>query len=91
MEGCTAWRVRIILHLWFCDVVATWRPLAKRTDDRLFHSKTLQDPPRHWRVENGKVREGWAVFDFPGLLKQLGKDFFEIARRPNQIPSLTAA
>ncbi|CAE7624521.1 styx-b [Symbiodinium pilosum] len=45
----------------------------------------------HWRMENGKVREGWAVFDFPGLLKQLGKDFFEIARRPNQIPSLTAA
>jgi len=34
----------------------------------------------HYRVVDGKVQEGWAIFDVPGLFKQLGLDFFAIAR-----------
>ena len=47
---------------------------------------SLQDLPR-----NDTVREGWAIFDFPGLLKQLGKDFYEIARKHNQTVTPTPA
>lgn len=30
----------------------------------------------HWRVVEGRVQEGWAMFDLPGLFKQIGLDFF---------------
>jgi len=40
----------------------------------------------HWRVEEGSVREAWAIFDFPGFFKQLGKDFYDIARKPDLMP-----
>lgn len=36
----------------------------------------------HWRVVDGKVQEGWAIFDFVGFFQQLGKDFWEAARSP---------
>jgi len=34
----------------------------------------------HWRVVGDKIQEGWAIFDMPGFLAQIGKDFFAIAR-----------
>lgn len=34
----------------------------------------------HFRVVDKKIKEGWAIFDMPGFLKQLGKDLFAIAR-----------
>jgi len=40
----------------------------------------------HFRIVDGKIKEGWAIFDFPGFLEQLGLDFFAIAR--NQTPKL---
>lgn len=30
----------------------------------------------HWRIEEGKAKEGWAIFDVTGLFRQLGLDFF---------------
>mmetsp|Transcript_25777 Transcript_25777/g.79217 ORF Transcript_25777/g.79217 Transcript_25777/m.79217 type:complete len:199 (+) Transcript_25777:3-599(+) len=33
----------------------------------------------HWRVVGGKVQEGWAIFDMPGLFQQLGLDFYAMA------------
>jgi len=30
----------------------------------------------HWHVTGGRVQEGWAIFDLPGLFKQVGVDFF---------------
>jgi hypothetical protein len=34
----------------------------------------------HWRVKRGKVVGGWAIFDIPGLFKQVGLDFWGKAR-----------
>jgi len=34
----------------------------------------------HWRVVNGLIQEGWAIFDIPGFFSQLGLDFFALAR-----------
>jgi predicted ester cyclase len=34
----------------------------------------------HWRVVDDKVHEGWAIFDFEGMFRQLGKDFWAAAR-----------
>lgn len=34
----------------------------------------------HFRIVDGKIKEGWAIFDFPGFFTQLGLDFFKIAR-----------
>lgn len=34
----------------------------------------------HWRIVDGKAKEGWAIFDIPGLYRQLGFDFFRTAR-----------
>jgi len=34
----------------------------------------------HFRVEDDLIKEGWAIFDFPGMFTQLGKDFFAVAR-----------
>jgi len=33
----------------------------------------------HYRVVGSKVQEGWAIFDFPGLFAQVGRDFWAIA------------
>lgn len=33
----------------------------------------------HYRVAGGKVQEGWTILDFPGLFKQIGLDFYDIA------------
>jgi len=33
----------------------------------------------HWHVTDGSVKEGWAIFDVPGLFKQVGLDFFAMA------------
>jgi predicted ester cyclase len=33
----------------------------------------------HWRTVDGKAKEGWAIFDIPGLFAQLGLDFWNIA------------
>jgi len=33
----------------------------------------------HWRVVGGRVQEGWAIFDVPGLFEQVGKDFYALA------------
>mmetsp|Transcript_33275 Transcript_33275/g.69610 ORF Transcript_33275/g.69610 Transcript_33275/m.69610 type:complete len:443 (-) Transcript_33275:135-1463(-) len=33
----------------------------------------------HYRVVGGKVQEGWAIFDFPGLFTEIGLDFYELA------------
>jgi len=38
----------------------------------------------HFRIIEGRVQEGWAIFDFPGLFSQLGMDFFAMAR--DQMP-----
>jgi len=34
----------------------------------------------HFRVVDNLIMEGWAIFDFPGMFAQLGKDFFAAAR-----------
>lgn len=34
----------------------------------------------HYHIVEGKVKEGWAIFDIPQLFTQLGLDFFAIAR-----------
>mmetsp|Transcript_41590 Transcript_41590/g.96860 ORF Transcript_41590/g.96860 Transcript_41590/m.96860 type:complete len:456 (-) Transcript_41590:117-1484(-) len=34
----------------------------------------------HWRTENSKVKEGWAIIDFPGLFEQVGLDFYSMAK-----------
>lgn len=39
----------------------------------------------HFRVVDGLVKEGWAIFDIPGFFGQLGRDFFAEAR--DQAPS----
>jgi len=33
----------------------------------------------HYRVVAGKVQEGWAIFDFPGLFTEVGLDFWSLA------------
>merc|ERR1712048_907650 len=33
----------------------------------------------HWRIVEDKVQEGWAIFDMPGLFKQVGLDFWALA------------
>lgn len=33
----------------------------------------------HYRVIAGKVQEGWAIFDFPGLFTEVGLDFWAVA------------
>lgn len=33
----------------------------------------------HWRIVDGKAKEGWAIFDMPGLFAQLGLDFWKMA------------
>mmetsp|Transcript_24214 Transcript_24214/g.46487 ORF Transcript_24214/g.46487 Transcript_24214/m.46487 type:complete len:429 (+) Transcript_24214:90-1376(+) len=33
----------------------------------------------HYRVVAGKVQEGWAIFDFPGLFTEVGLDFWALA------------
>lgn len=33
----------------------------------------------HWRIVEGKAKEGWAIFDAVGLFNQLGLDFFASA------------
>ena len=43
----------------------------------------------HWRVEEGSVREAWAIFDFPGFFKQLGKDFLRHSQEARPNASLT--
>jgi len=35
----------------------------------------------HWRIVNDRVQEGWAIFDMPGLLSQLGLDFWAMASK----------
>lgn len=35
----------------------------------------------HWRVVDGRVVEGWALFDIPGLFEQLDLDFWATAKR----------
>jgi predicted ester cyclase len=35
----------------------------------------------HWRIVNGKAKEGWAIFDMPGLFSQLGLDFWKMASK----------
>jgi len=37
----------------------------------------------HFRIVDGKIKEGWAIFDFPGLFEQLGLNFWAIARNQN--------
>mmetsp|Transcript_15276 Transcript_15276/g.48126 ORF Transcript_15276/g.48126 Transcript_15276/m.48126 type:complete len:202 (-) Transcript_15276:181-786(-) len=39
----------------------------------------------HWRVSEGKAKEGWAIFDVPGLFRQLGLDFFATAARGGRL------
>jgi len=34
----------------------------------------------HFRIVDDLIMEGWAIFDFPGMFAQLGKDFFAAAR-----------
>jgi len=34
----------------------------------------------HFRIVDDLIIEGWAIFDFPGMFAQLGKDFFAAAR-----------
>lgn len=43
----------------------------------------------HWRVVGGRVQEGWAIFDVPGVFAQLGLDFWALAARagPGQLAS----
>jgi predicted ester cyclase len=33
----------------------------------------------HWRTVDDKAKEGWAIFDIPGLFAQLGLDFWTMA------------
>jgi len=33
----------------------------------------------HYRVVQGKVQEGWSIFDFPGLFAEIGLDFYALA------------
>lgn len=39
----------------------------------------------HFRIVDGKIKEGWAIFDFPGFFEQLGLDFWAIARNQNPL------
>lgn len=39
----------------------------------------------HWRIDGDRIQEGWAIFDFPGFLQQLGRDFFALARESPQL------
>lgn len=39
----------------------------------------------HWRVSDGQPKEGWAIFDYPGLFQQLNVDFYAMAREGRRI------
>lgn len=39
----------------------------------------------HWRVVDGQPKEGWAIFDYPGLFEQLNMDFYAVAREGKKI------
>jgi len=59
-------------HIWG-DHVGSWLGLPpKRKRIKLTFGM-------HWRVLEGKAKEGWAIFDIPGLYRQLGFDFFQSA------------
>uniref|UniRef100_A0A7S2FJR1 SnoaL-like domain-containing protein n=1 Tax=Alexandrium andersonii TaxID=327968 RepID=A0A7S2FJR1_9DINO len=40
----------------------------------------------HFRVVEGLISEGWAIFDFPGLFNQIGLDFYAKARDQTPLP-----
>jgi len=57
---------------------ARWLGVAPRFVD----GKALEVKLRfgmHFRVVDGKAKEGWAIFDVPGFFQQVGLDFFKSA------------
>jgi predicted ester cyclase len=59
-------------HIWGYHV-APWLGLAPS------HRRLKLRFGMHWRIIEGRAKEGWAIFDIPNLYRQLGIDFFQLA------------